>query len=163
VEDAPVNEAQETIGAALGRIVGGCSVLTTQHSGRSNGLLVSWVQQAAFDPPSVTVCLKQGRPAARLIDGSKRFLLNVIGECTTPVLKHFGRGFSLEEDAFSGLVTNPTEFGPMLMDCIAHLGCVVQDRVAVGDHDLYIAKVVAGGAVDGAKPLIHIRETGLAY
>jgi flavin reductase (DIM6/NTAB) family NADH-FMN oxidoreductase RutF len=35
--------------------------------------------------------------------------------------------------------------------------------VAVGDHVLYIAKVVAGGAVDGAKPLIHIRETGLAY
>ena len=93
----------ESIGAGIGRIPSGCSILTVQHAGRSTGLLVSWVQQAAFDPPSISVAVKRGRPAEGLIDGSGRFVLNLVGEDPKPMFKRFGKGFSLEEDAFAGL------------------------------------------------------------
>jgi flavin reductase (DIM6/NTAB) family NADH-FMN oxidoreductase RutF len=151
------------IGAAIGRIPSGCAILTVAQGGRSTGLLVSWVQQASFEPPSVTVCIRKGRPAAELIDGSQRFLLNVIGDDPTAMFRHFGRGFSLEDDAFRGMQTEPTEFGVLLSSCIAYLGCRVTQKVAVGDHDLYVAEVVTGGVNGAGKPYVHIRSSGLSY
>jgi len=136
-----------------------------QHGDRSTGLLVSWVQQAAFDPPSISVCVKSGRPAIELIEAARCFVLNVIGAESTPWFKHFGKGFALNEDAFAGLSVEPSEFGPVLTDCIAHLGCSLQGRIEVGDHVLYAAAVQAGGVRTGADiaPYVHIRKTGLSY
>ena len=158
-----MREDVETIGAAVGRIVSGCSILTTVHNGRSTGVLVSFVQQAALEPLMVSVCLRHGRPAARLVDASQRFLLNVIGEDHTGVLKHFDKGYSLEEDAFVGLGVRDTDFGPLIESCIAHIGCDVKHKMVVGDHDLYVGEVVAGGAVDGALPYMRRRTSGLSY
>ena len=158
-----LDQTRDTIGAAIGRIPSGCAILSVEHEGRSTGLLVSWVQQAAFEPPSLTVCIKQGRPAASLVDAAKRFLLNVIGENATPMFKHFARGFALHEDAFAGLKTLPTQFGPLLTDCIAHLACRVQTKVTAGDHDVYIVEVVAAEVIEGKKPYTHIRKSGLTY
>ncbi|MEK7757538.1 MAG: flavin reductase family protein, partial [Planctomycetota bacterium] len=147
----------------MATVPSGCSILTAEHAGRSSGVLVSWVQQAAFAPPSISVCVKHGRPIVELMEASKRFMLNVIGEDPTAMFRHFGRGFTLDEDAFAGLQTTPTEFGPMIEGCIAHLGCRVIQKVAVGDHDLYVAQVVASVVVNGAKPYTHLRTTGLSY
>jgi len=97
-----LNADREAIGAALGRIPSGCSVLTVESGGRSTGLLVSWVQQASFDPPCITVCIKRGRAAQELLELSNRFLLNVVGEDRTPMFRQFAKGFSLDEDAFAG-------------------------------------------------------------
>lgn len=126
-------------------------------------MLVSWVQQAAFDPPSISVAVKRGRPAAGLIDGSGRFVLNVVGEDPKPMFKRFGKGFSLEEDAFAGLTVEASEFGPLIPDCIAQLGCRVTNRVAVGDHDIYFAEVVSAQGMAAVKPYVHIRSNGLSY
>ena len=153
----------ESIGAAIGRIPSGCAILTAAHGGQSTGLLVSWVQQAAFEPPSVTVALKQGRPAGLLVDGSKRFTLNVIGDDPSAMFKHFGKGFGPDENAFKGIEIEASEFGPLLPECIAQLGCEVTHKVSVGDHDLYVATVVAGRGTAGAKPYIHSRKSGLSY
>ncbi len=153
----------EEIGLALGRIPSGCSILSVQHGGRATAVLVSWVQQAAFDPPCLTVCIKRGRPAAPLIDASKRFLLNVVGEDPTPMFRRFAKGFTLGEDAFAGLHVEPTEFGPLILECIAHLGCRVLHKASVGDHDVYAAEIAAAHALDGARPYVHLRSTGLSY
>lgn len=156
-------EDLDKVGAAIGRIPSGCSILTVKHKGRSTGVLVSWVQQASFDPPCLTVCLKRGRPALELVEASGRFLLNIIGEDSTMLFKHFGRGFALEDDAFSGLAVRETSYGPLIESSIAHLGCDVTQQIAVGDHDLFVGAVGAAGVVDGAAPYVHLRKDGLSY
>ena len=158
-----LKEDMDTIGAALARIPSGCSILTAEHDGRSTGMLASWVQQAAFRPPSVTVCLKQGRPACELVEGSGRFLLNIIGEDPTAMFKHFGKGFSLDEDAFAGLTVRSTGFGPAIEACIAHLVCRVANKIRVGDHDVYVGEVSGAGVIPEAKPYTHLRKSGLSY
>ncbi len=158
-----LDQTRQAIGLAMGRIPSGCSILTVSHGGRATGTLVSWVQQASFEPPAITVAVKRGRPVAGLVDGSKRFLLNVIGEDPAPMFKQFGRGLGLEEDAFAGLAVEQTEFGPLLRGCIAHLGCRLMQVAAVGDHDLYIAEVAAGASALGSKPYVHLRHSGLSY
>lgn len=158
-----MNTNPESLGTAIGRVPSGCSILTVEHAGRSTGMLVSWVQQAAFSPPSISVGVKRGRPAGSLIDGSRKFVLNVVGEDPKPMFKRFGKGFSLEEDAFAGLTIEASEFGPLIPECIAQLGCRVVEKVAVGDHDLYVAEVVAARGDATVKPYVHIRGNGLSY
>lgn len=154
---------RDQIGAALGRIPSGCFILTAAVGGRATGVLVSWVQQAAFEPPSLTVCLKHGRPVMELIDASGRFLLNVIGQDWAAMFRHFGRGFTLDEDAFSGLRIEPTEFGPMLRSSISQIGCRVGGRFEIGDHTLYAAEALAAQLVGEPKPYVHLRKSGLSY
>jgi len=154
---------RDILGEALGRIPSGCSILTAAHDGKTNGVLVSWVQQASLEPLMVTVCVKEERPAAALINGSGKFLLNVIGTDPSAMFKHFGRGYSSEEDAFAGLVTHDTEYGPALADAIACLACRVEGKAPAGDHDIYIAEVVAAHGDRTKDPYVHIRKSGLAY
>lgn len=151
------------VGQALARIPSGCFILTVTTGERSTGMLVSWVQQAAFEPPVVSVCLKHGRPAVELVDAAQRFLIGVLGPDTATLFRHFGKGFPLEEDAFAGLATEPTEFGPLIGSCIAHLGCRVIRKVDVGDHSLYLAEVVAARVTGDSKPYVHVRRNGLSY
>ena len=154
---------RETIGAAIGRIPSGCSILTAAHGECATGVLVSWVQQASFEPLAVTVCLKRGRAVNELVDGSGRFVLNVIGEDASPMFKHFGKGFAPDEDAFAGLAVRATDFGPIIEACVAFLGCQVVERMSVGDHDVYAAEVMAANIVEDAKPFVHLRKSGLTY
>lgn len=158
-----VKENSEAIGIAGAKIPSGCSILTVAHRGQRTGMLVSWVQQASFEPLAVSVAVKQGRPAGALIDGSGTFVLNVIGEDTSSMFKQFGRGFSLEEDAFAGVAVEASPYGPLLSDCIAQLGCRILSKVPVGDHDLYVAEVVAGRGTVEAKPYVHRRKSAFSY
>lgn len=153
----------EHVGLALARVPSGCSILTVEHAGRATGVLVSWVQQASLDPPMVSVCLRKGRPAEEMLASAGRFLLNVIGEEDTTLLRHFARGFAPGENAFAGVQTRSTAFGPAVEGSIAMLGCNVESQVTAGDHVLYLAAVRAAEAIQGTRPLVHIRKSGLSY
>ncbi len=155
---------REAIGAALGRIPGGAGILTSAHAGRATGMLVSWFQQVSFEPPMIAIALRRGRPIAELIDASGAVVLHVIPtDDVGPLFKQFGRGFSLDEDAFVDLAHGETPFGPLIDRIPIALACRVRNRVPAGDHDLYIVEVAsARGDVSNA-PYVHIRKTGLSY
>ena len=154
---------EPTIAAAIAQIPSGCSILTVEHEGQATGVLVSWVQQASFKPLMISICLREGRPAFNLVQSSKHFLLNVLGDNASAMFRHFGRGFALEDDAFAGLNTESTEFGRLLCDCPAQLACRLIQSVPSGDHTLIIAEVVAGRVQPGSKPYTHIRRSALNY
>jgi len=137
--------------------------MTAAHEGKKTGVLVSWVQQVAFEPPSISVSLKKGRPIVDLVNAAGKFMLNVIGDDPSKMFAHFGKGFSLDQDAFDGLSFRTTGFGPIIESCIAHLKCEVRETVDAGDHVLYVAEVTGAGAVEDAKPYTHIRKNGMSY
>lgn len=153
----------EAIGSALGRIPSGCSILTLSRGDQSTGVLLSWVQQAAFDPPAVSFCVKRGRPVESLLQTGGRFLLNIIGEEPADMFRHFGRGFSLDDNAFAGLQITPSDFGPIVHACPAQLGCELRDHLTIGDHNLYVGLVLAGSFQTDFKPYVHLRRNGLSY
>lgn len=159
----PLQENKEQIGTAIGRIPSGCAILTVDHNEQSTGMLVSWYQQTSFEPPTLTVAIKPGRPAQTLMDGSGRFLLNIISDDPSSMFKHFGKGFSLEEDAFAGLEFESSPYGPILSACIAHIGCRIIEKFTAGDHELYVVQVEAGQSAENAKPYVHLRKSGFSY
>jgi flavin reductase (DIM6/NTAB) family NADH-FMN oxidoreductase RutF len=149
----------------LGQIPSGLFILTARHMGQETGLLVSWVMQAGFEPPTVSVALRTGRLACAWLDAGVPFVLNLLPTDDKAHLKHFGRGFGPEENAFAGLEIDRTAGGvPVLRDTVGHLECRPLGSVDSGDHRLFVAEIVGGGSGgDGKTPLVHIRRNGSKY
>src|SRR3954469_16388671 len=103
----PMGEARSPelsrLGQALGRVPSGLYILTVRHDGQATGILASWVQQAGFDPPMVTVAVNRDRYVGDWIAHSGRFALNQIATGSKALIRHFGRGYAAEAPAFEGL------------------------------------------------------------
>lgn len=149
----------------LGRVPSGIFILTIGTGQRATGMLSSWVMQAGFEPPMVSVAVKQGRYVCDWLTAGEPFVLNLVGESQTNLLKHFGKGFEPGAPAFEGLeMTHCARGVPVLKEALGHLECEPQRHVDSGDHRIFLAKVVRGKLVDAdAKPMIHIRKSGANY
>lgn len=157
------NDSNSALAKALALVPSGCSIITSGSVESGTGMLASWVQQAAFDPPLVTVSIKAGRPIQTHIDATSRFVLNVLGEDPGPMFKHFGAGFEPGAPAFDGLDVAENQWGVQLSGVAGTLSCEVQSQLAASDHIVYLAKVCDSSATEGAKPYVHIRKSGLSY
>ena len=148
----------------LGRVPSGIYILTIGPGERATGMLASWVMQAGFSPPMVSVAVKQGRYVCDWITDRQPFVLNLVGESQGAYLKHFGRGFEPGEPAFEGLEIDYCPRGvPKLKDALGHLECEPTEYVDSGDHRIFLAKVVRGALCTDEPPMVHIRKSGAHY
>ncbi|MCP4248132.1 MAG: flavin reductase family protein [bacterium] len=156
-------QSPEAIGIALAKIPSGAAIATASHDGKSAGMLASWIQQIAFEPPMVCLAVKHGRPIEAVIDAAGTFVLNFVGQGGQKIFGQFARSAAPSENAFEGLDVEYRPAGPVLGDCIGHLACEVTSKHAAGDHHLYLAKVTAAQADADAEPYVHHRTSGLSY
>lgn len=157
------NAADSEIAAILGKIPSGCAVLTAAHDNQASGMLVSWVQQASFEPLLLTVAIKTARPMLDLMDASGRFVVNLLGQDPTKMFQHFGKGFAPGEPAFEGLACRESSYGVILEQTLGYLECVVESRIQAGDHWLYVGKPVSGASLGTMEPYVHVRKSARNY
>jgi flavin reductase (DIM6/NTAB) family NADH-FMN oxidoreductase RutF len=159
-----MKEGDRQLSAALGRLPSGLFVLTVRHGSDETGVLTSWVQQCAFEPPQISVALKHNRPVVDWLMPDALFTLNILDQTQTDMVAHFGRGFDLGQPAFEELeVERPAEGGPVLVEALAYLLCRVTQRLPVGDHELFLARVEGGRLLGEGQPMVHIRKSGSHY
>jgi flavin reductase (DIM6/NTAB) family NADH-FMN oxidoreductase RutF/flavodoxin len=155
---------------ALGRVVGSlCVLTTTKGSGESQlsgAMVASWVSQASFSPPGLTVAVAKDRAVEALLHVGDRFALNVLaaGRETAP-MKQFLQPFAPGADRFAGLELEQSPAGqPVLPDGVAWLDCQVKQRMECGDHWLIYAQADAGALLDAtATTAVHQRRSGANY
>jgi len=156
---------------ALGRLSGGLYVVTARQGEgdgvRSGAMVASWVSQASFDPPGITVAVARDRAIEALMQVGDRFVLNILGEQNQQVLlRHFLRRFPPGADRFAGvnLLEGAAAGGPVLGDALAYLGCRVAQRMEGPDHWIIYAVVEEGNVADTtAATAIHHRKVGNHY
>ncbi|HEX2473442.1 MAG TPA: flavin reductase family protein [Lacipirellulaceae bacterium] len=149
----------------LGRIPSGIFLLTVGTGPRATGMLSSWVMQAGFDPPMVSVAVKLGRYVCDWLSEGQPFVLNVLAQSQAKMMKHFSKGFEPGEPAFEGLEISHCARGvPILKESLGHLECEPVRHIDSGDHRVFLANVVRGKLHDAnAKPRVHIRNSGATY
>jgi flavin reductase (DIM6/NTAB) family NADH-FMN oxidoreductase RutF len=154
----------DALHVALGRVPSGIFILTIGAGDRATGMLASWVMQAGFEPPMVSVAVRRDRYVAEWLARGEPFVLNIVGEGQKHLLKHFGSGFEPGEPAFAGLETVDANNGvPALADAAGRLECVPEKHVDSGDHRVFLARVTAGAAGNDLPPTVHIRRSGAHY
>lgn len=148
----------------LGRLPSGLFILTARHGEKSTGMLVSWVMQAGFQPPVVTLAIKKDRYLSHWLTDGAPFNLNILPEGQKKLMSHFARGFEPEEPAFEGLEIQQCGRGvPILAETVGHLECEPLDHLDSSDHRIFTAIVVGGELSADIPPATHVRKSGLHY
>jgi flavin reductase (DIM6/NTAB) family NADH-FMN oxidoreductase RutF len=165
--EPPSEKAQEKeqIGSAIGRLTSGVYVLTLECNGEPEGILMTWIGQAAFEPPLISVAVKKGRPILEHLSKGTRFSLNVLSKKNMDVFKNFAKPHLPPAERFAGLALLPKgSFGPIFSSVVAYMNCSVSDAHEAGDHFLIVAEVVGGEVLDpAAEPMSHLRKNGFQY
>jgi len=159
--------AASQVEQAVGRVVGSLSVVTARDDDVSGAMLASWVSQASFTPPGLTVAVAKERAIESMLYVGAPFVINVLGENSyTPIMKHLLKPYAPGQDRFAGLnVKVSADTGcAILEDSIAYLECRVVRRMECGDHWLIYGTVDHGNVMNAEeKTAVHHRKTGTQY
>ena len=155
---------------ALGRVVGSLCILTVRRGEGeqqlSGAMVASWVSQASFSPPGISVAVAKDRAVEQLLHRGDRFALNVLAAGRERgLMKHFLQPFAAGADRFSGLATTASPQGqPLLAEALAWLEVKVAQRLECGDHWVIYGEVEAGDLLDEkGTTAVHQRRSGANY
>jgi len=159
------DELKMTVGKALGKIPSGVFILTAGQGAGASAMMASWVQQAAFVPPMVSVAMGKERGMGKVIREQKLFALSVLGEHDHVLMKKYARGFAPGEDPFAGVHTIDAANGlKVLADAMAYLECRLSSVCEFGgDHEIIVAEVTGGKLLREGKSFVHLRGSGFHY
>lgn len=153
-----------TVEQAMGRVVGSLSVVTARQGDVVTGMLASWVSQATFIPPGVTVAVAKERAIESFMHVGDQFVLNIL-EQGKQLRKHFMKKFAPGEDRFVDVKTEENSEGiPILSEALSYLECRVEDLMEAGDHWIVYAIVENGKVLQpNGLTAVHHRKSGSYY
>lgn len=151
---------------AIGRLSGGLYIITATKGDVKSAMLASWVSQASFEPPGLTIAVAKDRAIESLMQVGDRFVLNILEEGKyQPLMKHFLKRFKPGADRFAGIKTQTAaNNSPILIDALAYLECEVSSRMECNDHWIVYSKIDLGRVSnpDGLTA-VHHRKVGNHY
>ncbi|MGC4115370.1 MAG: flavin reductase family protein [Myxococcales bacterium] len=156
---------QNDIRAALESIPLPVTVVTVGRGGVENGLTVSWISRASFEPPMVAFSVDKRHYSEELLRSTKTFVVNVLGEDQKALAGRFAKQSMAGEDKFAGLATSEAPSGGKVLDeALCWLDCEVEAIHEAGDHLLVLGKVVDAAVKKEAPALstasgIHYRKS----
>lgn len=125
----------------------GCVILvTSKFKRKSNILTVAWHTPVSKIPPLLAISIAKGHFSYKIIFKSKEFVINVPSARLLKKVKFCGTfsGRNIDKFKDSRLTRLPAEkVGvPLVKECIAHIECKVVKIYSLGDHAVFIGRVV---------------------
>ena len=127
---------------ALGRFSTGVTIVTCiDEHGQRVGLTANSFNALSLDPPLVLWSLRESSANLPVFAAAGHFAINVLSEAQVDLSRRFAaRG----EDKFTDGDWSQGEYGsPVLAGCAAVFECATHAQHAVGDHTLFIGRVLA--------------------
>lgn len=155
------------VAQAVGRVVGSLCVLSAKSGDAKQIMLASWVSQASFDPPGLTVAVAKERAVESLVLEGGKFNLSMLAEGKAkPIVKELSKPYRPQEDRSMNVATEVSENNQCLYlkDAVSYVECTVKNRLEAGDHYILYATVDNGKLLDeGATTAVHFRRSGSNY
>ncbi len=138
------------------RLLGGgpVALLSTAWHGAQNVMAAAFTTPLSLDPPLIGVAVHPSRHTHDMIRYSQEFALNIPTRELLHHVQYLGSVGGAELNKFE-LTKLPTFrarriSAPLLEGCVGWIECGVHDAYTVGDHTLYVGKVVAAQAEQDA-------------
>ena len=143
------------------RLTVGVHVIGVAHRGRRNAFTAAWLVQVSFDPLLLALSINPEHASHPLLVEGGGFVVNVLSRDQLHLARHFGTRSARETDKLAGVAWRPAGGGaPILTDALAWLECRLEQRITAGDHELAIARPIAGEILaPDAAPLVY-SDTG---
>jgi len=114
--------------------------------GKANIMTLSWIMPVSIDPPLLAISISPERYTHKLIQETGEFVVNVPTVDILDAVIFCGTVSGRTCDKFSESKLTPLQArrvkAPIIKECIAHIECKLQNQLPVGDHTIFIAKIV---------------------
>lgn len=122
-------------------------VVSLGSDGKTNVMACGWNVKLSYKPPLIGVSLKKTGYTHHLIEAKKQFVIAVPTPNLEKELLFAGNvtGTKVDKLAELNLRTQPADEieVPILSDARANYECVLEQKIEVGDHFLYVGRIVA--------------------
>ena len=129
-------------------------LVTTRWRTAENVMPAAWTTPLSAVPPLVGVCVHPSRHTYDMIRASEEFALNVAGPRLLNHAAYYGSvsGRDVDKLDLSKLPTFRARKidAPLLEGCVGYVECGLQDSIRIGDHTLFVCRVVAVSAEEAA-------------
>ena len=130
-----------------------------------SAMLASWVSQASFNPPALTVAVAKERAVESFLLKGSNFNLNVLQSGNEKeVIKALLKPFSPGENRFGEMDVDISETNgcAVVTEALSYLECEVSERMDCGDHWVVLATVKDGKLLrEEGLTAIHHRKAGV--
>ncbi len=140
----------------------GVYVLSSMSEGTYCVSTVTWVSQASFEPPLISVCIKRESVSYEIVKKRGEYFLHILGENQQDMASSFFKPTVLEHGKLNGHEFRLYNELPLLKEVPAYLQCKVIEILENGDHPLFLAEVVDTVINYDCKPL-ELRKTNWSY
>jgi flavin reductase (DIM6/NTAB) family NADH-FMN oxidoreductase RutF len=157
---------KESIAPALGKLVSGLYIISLKSPEAETGFLASWVQQAGFEPPMLTIAFnKERKHHFDVLTAGGKLVVNIMAKENGKTMSRFFKPAPETGSIFDELETFTGVSGvPILKDSLGYLECKYRSELESGDHIIVLAEVVNGGINNSElQPSTHIRPDGFKY
>lgn len=145
-------------------------VSCVDKAGKANAITLAWSMPVSMNPPMVVISIAPRRYSHELIEETKEFVVNVPTMDIAKETLFCGRRSGRTHDKYkeTRLTTLPSKMvkPPIIKECVAHLECRLEEQITVGDHTLFIGRVLTAYADKGVfdekfdvkkvKPIYHM-------
>jgi flavin reductase (DIM6/NTAB) family NADH-FMN oxidoreductase RutF len=134
------------------RLLAGAPVVlvTTRWHGVANVMPAAWNMPLSHDPPLVGIAVHPSRHTYDMLRFSEEFALNVPGRRLMNHVQYLGMvsGRDVQKIELAKLPTFKAQHvdAPLLEGCLAYIECSVLEVLPLGDHHLFVGKVLAAQA-----------------
>jgi flavin reductase (DIM6/NTAB) family NADH-FMN oxidoreductase RutF len=155
-EDDPVAEKKElAIRDALRMLSPGpVSLVTTMYRDQPNIMTAAWTMPLSLNPTKIAFAVHPTRLTHEFISKTEMFTINIPNLELLGAVHLCGLKTGRETDKFDQTGLTPMEAttieAPFIDECVGHIECVVEERLTLGDHDLFVGQVQAVSAVTEA-------------
>lgn len=150
--------------ATMGRIPSGLFVLTAVHHRKRLAMVASWIMQADFSPPLVTVALRRDRPLAKALEAGAECVVNILPTGAKKLLIQFGNLNDDEPaDPFDGVALLDELGPPILAEAHAYLRGKQVRSMESGGHRIHLLRIESGRVLNPGDVMVHVRRSGMIY
>jgi flavin reductase (DIM6/NTAB) family NADH-FMN oxidoreductase RutF len=148
----------EDLSKVTGVFAESVAILTVKSGDKVNAMTAAWAIPLSHRPTLVVVHVAPQRYSHDLVVEAKEFGLSILADDQTELAQHAGTASGRRLDKFaSGLLRQKPSTvisSPVLEGCAATMECRLEKAISMGDHTIFVGRVVAFEGDPAKKPLV---------
>jgi len=151
--------------SVLRKMTYGLWVISADAAGERQASTVTWVSQASFTPPLVTVGIRVGSHLHAVVEKAGAFAMHLVAADQKDVAEAYIKETEVTAETIGGrkVSPGPATRAPILEGFACWFEARVVEKVTRGDHAVFVAEVVDASMKDPEAVPLVLASTGWNY